>query len=145
MHTAIKRAIPKALSIMHFRLKMLFLQLFLSNTKRKASLKCLYEVRVIFLLMNLLKSTSTGAVIKMLPAEEVNCLWKRQFPNLFVFCKIIKHNLLMQSKPFIYLLFLLILVAACKSPEARRPVDVKSGSSVNASVERNKELYAAEE
>jgi gliding motility-associated peptidyl-prolyl isomerase len=51
----------------------------------------------------------------------------------------------MQSKQFIYILFLLVLVAACKSPEARRPVDVKSGSSVKASVERNKELYTAEE
>ncbi|HZH69239.1 MAG TPA: gliding motility-associated peptidyl-prolyl isomerase GldI [Flavobacteriaceae bacterium] len=51
----------------------------------------------------------------------------------------------MQNRNYIYILLLLIFVAACKSPEARRPVQVKSGSSVKTSVERNKELYAAEE
>ena len=33
---------------------------------------------------------------------------------------------------------------SCKSPEARRPVSVKSGSFIDASVERNKKLNAKE-
>lgn len=43
-------------------------------------------------------------------------------------------------------LFTCILLAtlSCKSPEARRPVSVKSGSFIDASVERNKKLFARE-
>lgn len=46
----------------------------------------------------------------------------------------------------IYLITILLLAAfGCKSPEARRPVSVKSGSFINASVERNKKLFAKEQ
>ncbi|MFD0835395.1 gliding motility-associated peptidyl-prolyl isomerase GldI [Mariniflexile aquimaris] len=44
---------------------------------------------------------------------------------------------------FIFL-SLIILAFSCKSPEARRPVSVKSGSFIDASVERNKKLNAKE-
>lgn len=45
-----------------------------------------------------------------------------------------------------YLIPLLLLFAwSCKTSEARRPVEVKSGSSINESVERNKERFALEE
>lgn len=39
---------------------------------------------------------------------------------------------------------LVLLVFGCKTPEARRPVTVKSGSFIDASVERNKKLNAKE-
>lgn len=42
-------------------------------------------------------------------------------------------------------LVLILLVFSCKTPEARRPVSVKSGSFINASVERNKKLNAKEQ
>ena len=41
-------------------------------------------------------------------------------------------------------LILVLLVFSCKTPEARRPVTVKSGSFIDASVERNKMLHAKE-
>lgn len=37
------------------------------------------------------------------------------------------------------------LLAGCKSPEARRPVTQSSGSFINESIERNRELVAREE
>ncbi|WP_372755619.1 gliding motility-associated peptidyl-prolyl isomerase GldI [Mariniflexile sp.] len=40
--------------------------------------------------------------------------------------------------------FILLAAISCKSPEARRPVSVKSGSFIDASVARNKKLYANE-
>lgn len=44
------------------------------------------------------------------------------------------------------LTFALIFVAlSCKTPEARRPVSVKTGSFIDASVERNKKLNAKEQ
>ena len=39
---------------------------------------------------------------------------------------------------------ILFLVFSCKTPEARRPVSVKTGSFIDASVERNKKLNANE-
>ncbi|MBD0832248.1 gliding motility-associated peptidyl-prolyl isomerase GldI [Aestuariibaculum sediminum] len=42
-------------------------------------------------------------------------------------------------------LALLLLTLACKSPDARRPISVKSGSFIDASVERNKKLNAKEQ
>ncbi len=39
----------------------------------------------------------------------------------------------------------LLLFTACKTPEARRPISVKTGSFIDASVERNKLLYAKEQ
>lgn len=36
------------------------------------------------------------------------------------------------------------LIFGCKTPEARRPTTVKTGSFINASIERNKRLYAKE-
>ena len=38
-----------------------------------------------------------------------------------------------------------ILFLACKSPEVRKPVKVVSGSYINESVERNKQMVAEEE
>ena len=38
-----------------------------------------------------------------------------------------------------------ILIVNCKTPEARRPISVKTGSFIDASVERNKQLYAKEQ
>lgn len=43
------------------------------------------------------------------------------------------------------LIFLALAVSGCKSPEARRPVTQNSGSFINESIERNKELVAREE
>ncbi|WP_027137052.1 gliding motility-associated peptidyl-prolyl isomerase GldI [Gaetbulibacter saemankumensis] len=43
------------------------------------------------------------------------------------------------------ILIVLILAIGCKSPEARRPISVKSGSFIDASVERNKTLNAKEQ
>ena len=42
------------------------------------------------------------------------------------------------------LLFCFISIMACKSPEARRPVQSASGSFINESAERNKKIYAEE-
>lgn len=39
---------------------------------------------------------------------------------------------------------IILCLVACKSPEARKPVSVKTGSFINASVERNKKRYALE-
>lgn len=39
----------------------------------------------------------------------------------------------------------IVLMASCKSPEARRPVTHKSGSYIKESIERNKKIVAAEE
>ena len=38
-----------------------------------------------------------------------------------------------------------LLFASCKTPEARKPVSVKTGSFIDASVERNKKLNAKEQ
>ncbi len=43
------------------------------------------------------------------------------------------------------LLIALLAVAGCKAPEARRPVSQSSGSYIDASIARNKELNKAEE
>lgn len=40
--------------------------------------------------------------------------------------------------------FILLATLSCKQPEARRPVSVSSGSFIDASVERNKKLFARE-
>jgi len=48
------------------------------------------------------------------------------------------------NKPYLIIVILLAFVS-CKQPEARRPVSVSSGSFINASVERNKKLYAQEQ
>ncbi|MDO7171793.1 gliding motility-associated peptidyl-prolyl isomerase GldI [Mariniflexile sp. AS56] len=45
---------------------------------------------------------------------------------------------------FILLTFILLAAMSCKQPEARRPVSVTSGSFIDASIERNKKLYARE-
>lgn len=46
----------------------------------------------------------------------------------------------------VYLLTIILLAMfSCKSPEARRPISVKSGSFIDASVERNKRLNAQEQ
>ena len=42
------------------------------------------------------------------------------------------------------IVFVLMLCWTCKSPEARRPESVSSGSFIKESVERNKELFAKE-
>lgn len=44
----------------------------------------------------------------------------------------------------IILLFLLAVAVSCKSPEARKPISHKSGSFINASVERNIKLNKKE-
>jgi gliding motility-associated peptidyl-prolyl isomerase len=41
--------------------------------------------------------------------------------------------------------FVLLAVISCKTPEARKPISSKSGSFIDASVERNKKLNAQEE
>jgi len=43
------------------------------------------------------------------------------------------------------LLMLILFVAGCKSPDARRPVSQNSGSYIDESVEKNKEMIAKEE
>ncbi|WP_194269501.1 gliding motility-associated peptidyl-prolyl isomerase GldI [Oceanihabitans sp. IOP_32] len=43
------------------------------------------------------------------------------------------------------LLLTLLFLCACKQPEARKPISVKSGSFIDVSVKRNKELLAKEE
>lgn len=47
-------------------------------------------------------------------------------------------------RPIVFLLLTLGLLS-CGGPEARRPVKVKTGSFIKASVERNRQLLAAEE
>lgn len=44
----------------------------------------------------------------------------------------------------IALLLILLILTACKTPEARQPISKKSGSFIDASVERNKKLNTAE-
>src|SRR5690606_27584651 len=39
----------------------------------------------------------------------------------------------------------IIVLVGCKTPEARRPISVKTGSFIDVSVERNKKLNAKEE
>jgi gliding motility-associated peptidyl-prolyl isomerase len=46
---------------------------------------------------------------------------------------------------FLTIILLLSAMISCKSPEARRPISVKSGSFIDASVERNKKLNANEQ
>lgn len=46
---------------------------------------------------------------------------------------------------FTYLIVLLLMVVACKSPEPRRPIQRSSGSFIKESAERNKKLYKKEE
>lgn len=48
------------------------------------------------------------------------------------------------TKPLTILLALLFLYS-CKTPEARKPISVKTGSFIDASVKRNKELNAQEQ
>ncbi|EIJ39239.1 gliding motility-associated peptidyl-prolyl isomerase GldI [Galbibacter orientalis] len=48
-------------------------------------------------------------------------------------------------KTYVPLLAIVLLFMACKQPEARRPVSVKSGSFMRASIERNKGLLEYEE
>ena len=49
-------------------------------------------------------------------------------------------------KKFLILIILTVLtITGCKSPEARRPVTQSSGSFINESIERNRELVAREE
>lgn len=43
------------------------------------------------------------------------------------------------------LIFLLLVMVSCKMPEARRPISTKTGSFIDASVERNKKLNAQEQ
>ncbi|MCM4159329.1 gliding motility-associated peptidyl-prolyl isomerase GldI [Antarcticibacterium flavum] len=50
----------------------------------------------------------------------------------------------MKKYTYILLVFITVL-SGCKSPEARRPVTQKSGSFINESIERNRELVAREE
>lgn len=45
----------------------------------------------------------------------------------------------------LHLVIVLLIFAGCKSPEARRPISVKTGSFIDASVERNKKLNAREQ
>lgn len=49
----------------------------------------------------------------------------------------------MKSLPI--LLLIICTLAGCKSPEARKPVSQSSGSFINESIERNRELVAREE
>ncbi|GAA4238952.1 gliding motility-associated peptidyl-prolyl isomerase GldI [Postechiella marina] len=44
-----------------------------------------------------------------------------------------------------HILVALLLFVSCKTPEARKPISVKTGSFIDASVERNKKLYAIEQ
>ena len=46
---------------------------------------------------------------------------------------------------FLTLVLALVTLASCKAPEARKPVSVKTGSFIDASVERNKKLNAKEQ
>ena len=42
---------------------------------------------------------------------------------------------------FLTLSFIFLLLLSCKSPEARRPVSVKSGTFMEQSIQRNRALY----
>jgi len=46
---------------------------------------------------------------------------------------------------FLYIIVTLALFTNCKSPDARKPISVKTGSFIDASVERNKKLNATEQ
>lgn len=46
---------------------------------------------------------------------------------------------------FFLLISLLALFFSCKAPEARKPISISSGSFINESINRNKELIAGEE
>ena len=46
---------------------------------------------------------------------------------------------------FFYIIVALALFLNCKSPDARKPISVKTGSFIDASVERNKKLNAQEQ
>ncbi|WP_250434256.1 gliding motility-associated peptidyl-prolyl isomerase GldI [Hanstruepera flava] len=48
-------------------------------------------------------------------------------------------------KPFAYIILLFLVITACKSPEARRPISAKSGSFIDKSVARNIQLNEREE
>ena len=48
-------------------------------------------------------------------------------------------------KQLLYIILLSFVIAACKSPEARRPISAKSGSFIDKSVERNIQLKEREE
>lgn len=48
-------------------------------------------------------------------------------------------------KHLFFAVFLVILTSSCKGPEARRPIEVKSGSFLELSAKRNKDLLAREE
>ena len=50
----------------------------------------------------------------------------------------------MMNKIFLLVIALLFFIG-CKSPEARKPISVKTGSFIDASVERNKKLNAKEQ
>ena len=45
----------------------------------------------------------------------------------------------------ILILTLILIAVSCKTPEARKPISVKTGSFIDASVERNKKLNAKEQ
>lgn len=45
----------------------------------------------------------------------------------------------------LYILAVILLFVSCKSPEARKPISVKTGSFIDISVERNKKLNAKEQ
>ncbi|MCF8274927.1 MAG: gliding motility-associated peptidyl-prolyl isomerase GldI [Flavobacteriaceae bacterium] len=45
----------------------------------------------------------------------------------------------------LYIAAVLLIFVGCKSPEARKPISVKTGSFIDASVERNKKLNAKEQ
>ena len=46
---------------------------------------------------------------------------------------------------FLTIVFVLIALVGCKTPEARKPISVKTGSFIDDSVERNKKLNAREQ
>ena len=45
----------------------------------------------------------------------------------------------------LYITVLALIIVGCKSPEARKPITVKTGSFIDVSVERNKKLNAKEQ
>lgn len=49
------------------------------------------------------------------------------------------------NKFLIYMLICCVFIVGCKTPEARRPVSVKTGSFIDDSVARNKKLNAQEQ
>ena len=51
----------------------------------------------------------------------------------------------MPIRNLLYIVLFLFFAVACKSPEARRPVQRSSGSFIKESAERNKKLYKKEE